>query len=311
MKWRTAINDDFNEDWMFSHYRYKFSNEKLDTDLFEVRDGSLMKICGDGRIEFSSIEILDEESKVIQTCKKCGVFVFTADGRYCLNGHIATPPAAAEHPTPTVSAEEVLDRHLATDVHGNVIWVKHKVIDAMNSFANQFRTPAPEGENVFDKNGEQVKDGDNLIYIGTNMSGVEVRAINGRLIVIGQFNCGYLSEWIAAKDFQSIEIDKTNYDSTTPTTPAPADSVEVAAIAQKLLRSIISADQNVVRDYNSSDMVIRDLFNQCTKLVKCLSGYQHKPAKGEVVTLEDLAITASEMEWPDEIMVTIKKLVKK
>jgi len=134
-----------------------------------------------------------------------------------------------EHQTPTVSAEEVLDRHLATDAHGNTIWIKHKVVDAMNSFAKEFRTPAPEGEKIFDKNGDQVKDGDNLIYIGTNMSGVEVRTINGRLIVIGQFNCGYLSEWMAAKDFESIEIDKKNYDCIAPTTPAPADSLAATA----------------------------------------------------------------------------------
>lgn len=60
MNWRTATNDDFTEDWMFNHYRYKFSNDKLDTDLFEVRDGALMKIAGTGRLEFNAIEILDE-----------------------------------------------------------------------------------------------------------------------------------------------------------------------------------------------------------------------------------------------------------
>jgi len=61
MKWTTCTPEVFeNEDWMNCHYRYKFSNVKLDTDLFEVRDGALMKIGGAGRLEFSSIEYLDE-----------------------------------------------------------------------------------------------------------------------------------------------------------------------------------------------------------------------------------------------------------
>jgi len=60
MKWRTTTNDDFTEDWMFSHYRYKHSNDKLDTDLFEVRDRGLVKIGGNGRLEFNAIEVLDE-----------------------------------------------------------------------------------------------------------------------------------------------------------------------------------------------------------------------------------------------------------
>lgn len=61
MQWITCTHEVFeNEDWMNNHYRYKFSNDKLDTDLFEVRDGGLMKIGGDGRLEFTDIEYLDE-----------------------------------------------------------------------------------------------------------------------------------------------------------------------------------------------------------------------------------------------------------
>lgn len=60
MKWRDSTEDDFTEDWMFNHYRYKFSYEKLDTDLFEVKEGCLKKIGGTGVLDFKSIEILDE-----------------------------------------------------------------------------------------------------------------------------------------------------------------------------------------------------------------------------------------------------------
>lgn len=60
MKWRSTTNDDFNEDWMFSHYRYKSDHLKLDTDLFEIRDGALIKIGGTGRLPFYEVEILDE-----------------------------------------------------------------------------------------------------------------------------------------------------------------------------------------------------------------------------------------------------------
>ena len=41
-------------------------------------------------------------------------------------------------------------------------------------------------------------------------------------------------------------------------------------LAKKLLRSIVAADPNVIRNYNSSDMVIRDLYQQCKILVSSL-----------------------------------------
>jgi len=229
-----------------------------------------------------------------------------------------TAVAADEHPTHTVSAEVCL-RGVFNEWTGKTcsdeMWAEYLGKDsimltlvAMKKFAaSQFRTPAPEGENIFDKNGEQVKDGDNLIYIGTNMSGVGVRNLNGRLIVVGQFNCGYLSEWMAAKDFQSIEIDKTNYDSTTPTTPATADSL--AATAEEIKEGLQNSYWKETGEF-SNDSYLRYAEWLEDKIADyILSGYRHKPDKGEVVTLEDLAITASEMEWPDEIMVTIKKLV--
>lgn len=78
MKWITCTPEVFsNEDWNQDHYRYKFSNCKLDTDLFEVRDGALMKIGGSGRLEFSAIEYLDESADPPTTeniCKNCGRF---------------------------------------------------------------------------------------------------------------------------------------------------------------------------------------------------------------------------------------------
>jgi len=75
MKWRTATAEDFDEDWMFSHYRYKFSNEKLDTDLFEVKDGALVKIGGTGTLSFSGVEILDEEECYVLNSKQMGVLI--------------------------------------------------------------------------------------------------------------------------------------------------------------------------------------------------------------------------------------------
>lgn len=33
-----------------------------------------------------------EDKKKIYSCKECGVFVFTADGRHCINGHLYFPP---------------------------------------------------------------------------------------------------------------------------------------------------------------------------------------------------------------------------
>jgi len=52
-----------------------------------------------------------------------------------------TPTPADEHPTPTVSAEEVLDKHLH-GFKGTITW--NKALDAMNEFAaSKFRTPAP------------------------------------------------------------------------------------------------------------------------------------------------------------------------
>lgn len=58
--WVPATEKYFDEDWMFHHYRYAADKVKLDTDLFEVRDGALMKIGGTGRLPFNEIEILVE-----------------------------------------------------------------------------------------------------------------------------------------------------------------------------------------------------------------------------------------------------------
>lgn len=36
---------------------------------------------------------VEDDNKYIYSCKECGVFVFTADGKHCINGHLYFPPA--------------------------------------------------------------------------------------------------------------------------------------------------------------------------------------------------------------------------
>ena len=48
-------------------------------DLFERNDNKEMIL---DRINNKS------EEKIIQTCKECGIFVFTPDGKMCMNGHL-------------------------------------------------------------------------------------------------------------------------------------------------------------------------------------------------------------------------------
>jgi len=61
MKWVLCNSENFkDEDWAYKHYRYASDKIKLDTDLFEIRDGALMKIGGTGRLDFNEVEILIE-----------------------------------------------------------------------------------------------------------------------------------------------------------------------------------------------------------------------------------------------------------
>lgn len=50
------------EDFAFYHWRHG-DKVKLDTDLFELADGGLKKIGGNGFASFNEIEWLDESDK--------------------------------------------------------------------------------------------------------------------------------------------------------------------------------------------------------------------------------------------------------
>lgn len=61
MVWVKATRGVFeNEDWQFLHFRYQYDHVKLDAYLWEVKDGYLKKIGGNGVILFSQIEWLSE-----------------------------------------------------------------------------------------------------------------------------------------------------------------------------------------------------------------------------------------------------------
>jgi hypothetical protein len=65
--WKQCTEETFTvgvmrDDWQDFHYRYASDKFKLDADLFEVRNGGLMKIGGNGRLEFNEVEILDESA---------------------------------------------------------------------------------------------------------------------------------------------------------------------------------------------------------------------------------------------------------
>lgn len=71
MKWEQCTSETFaNEDWEFSHYRYKEDRVKLETQYWDVKGSYLQKKGGTGILPFNEIEILVElkaqlsESKV-------------------------------------------------------------------------------------------------------------------------------------------------------------------------------------------------------------------------------------------------------
>lgn len=57
-----------------------------------------------------------------------------------------------------------------------------------------------------DKNGTDIYEGDRLLYIGTNMSEMEVKFIDGSFVGEGPFNTHPLMVYITAVDFESIEV---------------------------------------------------------------------------------------------------------
>lgn len=70
-----------------------------------------------------------------------------------------------------------------------------------------------------DKNGKEIfgsidgsKGGDVLMYIGTNMSSMDVIFQNGMFVGVGPFNTHSLHTYLTASDFQSIEIIGNQYE---------------------------------------------------------------------------------------------------
>ena len=65
---------------------------------------------------------------------------------------------------------------------------------------------------LHDKNGKEIygaigeRGGDNLLYIGTNMSSMDVIFENGMFVGVGPFNTHPLHTYFTASDFESIEI---------------------------------------------------------------------------------------------------------
>lgn len=63
-----------------------------------------------------------------------------------------------------------------------------------------------------DSKGTMIRLGDELCYIGTNMSSMEVKLENGCFVGEGPFFTRPLYEYITAADFQSIEITGNVYE---------------------------------------------------------------------------------------------------
>ena len=81
----------------------------------------------------------------------------------------------------------------------------------------------PESLGMFtglcDKHGKEIfgsidgsKGGDVLMYIGTNMSSMDVIFQNGMFVGVGPFNTHSLHTYLTASDFQSIEIIGNQYE---------------------------------------------------------------------------------------------------
>ena len=59
---------------------------------------------------------------------------------------------------------------------------------------------------LLDKNGKEIYEGDICLYIGTNMSSMEIKFENGSFVGVGPFNTHPISVYLDAIDFESIEV---------------------------------------------------------------------------------------------------------
>jgi hypothetical protein len=69
------LGSHYTEDWAIMHCRYASDGFKLDTDLFEEKDGGLVKKGGAGRVEFNEVQYLvelDEGNKVANEALSAG-----------------------------------------------------------------------------------------------------------------------------------------------------------------------------------------------------------------------------------------------
>jgi len=57
-----------------------------------------------------------------------------------------------------------------------------------------------------DRNGKEIYEGDICLYIGTNMSSMEIKFEIGSFVGVGPFNTHPISVYLDAIDFESIEV---------------------------------------------------------------------------------------------------------
>lgn len=74
---------------------------------------------------------------------------------------------------------------------------------------------------------------------------------------------------------------------------------EISGMATKLLNSIIAADPNVINDKKISDVIIRDLYKQCNKLVMAISNLPEPAMEVEDEIITNALKEGSEL-WKSE-----------
>jgi len=204
-----------------------------------------------------------------------------------------TPPAGDEHPTPTVSAEEVLSKFEPNKEYPNY-YHESDVIAAMH----QFRTPAPEGElekiftrepvNFLLSNALRYLDADKLKTLTESLAErcglkVFVSALEGEKV---KELHNAVFNFLQSKRIKESDMERCGRDYAygatdiindtlefihqyKPTTPAPSDSVAAPVEVEELALS------KYCTPYGKPDpctYAFIDGYN---------TGYSHTPAKGE------------------------------